>query len=277
MVRRGEADIGTLMQGVNYEDLKKDPKLRLLAPLSSTGYLINMTTQYDPKSPWSDPRVRKAASLAIDRQTLADIHMPGCKGIGEIGLPDDPLALEFPVDPYNPEKARKLLTEAGYPKGFQGGKFYPYESGYWPYGEQVATYWKAVGINVDTVLLDRPAWVANRDAGKFQGGLFIDNPQAPTIKGRLSFLFGTGSYGNYPDIKALWEQYQREIDPKVRKDMIGQVQKLIYERTMWIPLNILNSPAAIGPRVKGNPYKVQPPKAFPVWFTAPFEEIELEK
>lgn len=35
--------------------------------------------------PWSDIRVRKAASLAIDRQTLAEVHMPGCTGAGSIG------------------------------------------------------------------------------------------------------------------------------------------------------------------------------------------------
>ena len=121
--------------------------------------------------------MRKAASLAIDRKTLADIHMPGCDPIGTIGLKEDPIfGASFPRIPYDPEKAKKLLAEAGYPKGFQGGKFYPYEGGYWPYGEQVATYWKAVGIHVDTVLLDRPAWFANREGGKMKGGIFIDNP-----------------------------------------------------------------------------------------------------
>lgn len=275
MVRRGEADIGTLMQGVFYEDVKKDPKLRVLAAISPARFLINVSNQYDPKSPWSDLRVRKAASLAIDRQTLADIHMPGCSGIGEIGLPDDPLALQFPVDPYDPPRAKKLLEEAGYPKGFHGGNFYPYQGGYWPFGEQIVNYWKAIGITVDTILLDRPAWLANREAGKFKGSLFIDNPTAPTIKGRMSFLFGTGAHGNYPDVKALWDRYQVEIDPKIRKDLIGQIQRLINERMQWIPLTYLNSPAAIGPRVKGNPYKIQPPKAFPIWFTTPFEDIEI--
>ena len=112
------------------------------------------------------------------------------------------------------QQARKLLAEAGYPKGFDGGKFYPYQGGYWPYGEQVATYWKAVGITVDTVLLDRPAWIANRQGGKMKGVLFIDPATAPTIGARLAYLFGPSSYGNYPDIQATWDQYQREVDPE---------------------------------------------------------------
>lgn len=104
-----------------------------------------------------------------------------------------------------------------------------------------------------------------------KGGLFIDLGTAPTIGGRLSYLFGTTSYGNYPDLQALWDQYQRESSPKVRKDLIANLQKLIQEKTVFIPLTSTNSPAAFGPKVKGNPYKIQPL----IWFTAPFEDIEL--
>jgi peptide/nickel transport system substrate-binding protein len=271
MARRGEVDIATLMQGVFYEDLKKDPNLRMLPPLSPTRWLVYITSQWDPKSPWADARVRKAASLAIDRKTLADVHMPGCGPIGSLALEGDPMGLDFPPDPYDPERAKKLLAEAGYAKGFHGGKFYPYQGGYWPYGEQIANYWKAIGINVDSILLDRPAWFANRQGGKMKGGIFIDNSQAATIGGRLLYLFGSTSYGNYPDVQALWDQYQREVTPKGRKETIERIQKLIYDKTMFLPLTSTNSPAAFGPRVKGNPYRIQPL----IWFTAPFEDMEL--
>lgn len=271
MVRRGEVDIATLLQGVFYEDAKRDPKLRLLHPLSPVTWIVYIGSQFDPKSPWADGRVRKAASLAIDRKSLADIFMPGCKGMGTLAMEGDALGVYFPPDPYDPAQAKKLLAEAGYPKGFHGGKFYPYQGGYWPYGEQVMTYWKAVGIDVDTVLLDRPAWFANRQGGKMKGVLFIDSASLATIGARLGYLFGPTSYGNYPDIKALWDQYPPEVNPKIRKDLLERIQKLIYERTMFIPLTDTNSPAAFGPRVKGNPYKIQPL----IWFTAPFEDMEL--
>ncbi len=273
MVKRGEVDIATLMQGVFYEDVKKTPGLRLLSPLSPTRWLVQFSSQWDPKSPWSNPKVRKAASLAIDRQTLADVHMPGCKGIGEIGLPGDPEGMQIPPDPYDPEAAKKLLAEAGYPNGVKGGIFYPYEGGYWPYGEQIANYWKAVGISVETRLLDRPAWLAHRERGKMTNAIFIDPSTAPTIGGRLSYLFGSASYGNYPDIQKVWSEYQKTIDPKKRKELIMRVQKMIHERSMFVPLTDTNSPAGFGPRVKGNPYKIQPL----VWFTAPLEDIELAK
>jgi len=271
MVRRGEVDIATLLQGVFYEDAKKDPNLRLLYPLSPVTWIVYIGPQFDPKSPWADSRVRKAASLAIDRKSLADIFMPGCKPMGTLAMQGDQLGVYFPPDPYDPAQAKKLLAEAGYPKGFHGGKFYPYQGGYWPYGEQVMTHWKAVGINVDTVLLDRPAWFANRQGGRMKGVLFIDSASLATIGARLGYLFGPTSYGNYPDIKSVWDQYPTEVNPKVRKDLMERIQKMIYERTMFIPLTDTNSPAALGPRVKGNPYKIQPL----IWFTAPFEDMEL--
>ncbi len=272
MVKRGEADIATLMQEVFYESAKKDPNLRVLSPLSPTIWLVYFASQWDPKSPWSDPRVRRAASLAIDRQTLADLHMPGCTGAGSIGIEGDPFAVQFPPDPYDPQKAKKLLAEAGYPNGFKGGKFYPY-GGYWPYGEQIATYWKAIGITMDIILLDRPGFLAQRRGGKMKGGTFIDPSIAPTIGGRLDYLFGPTSYGNYPEIKALWNEYNSTIESGKRKNLMGQIQKLIREKAMFLPLTTTNSPAAFGPRPKGNPYGIQPL----IWFTCPFEDMELNQ
>jgi peptide/nickel transport system substrate-binding protein len=271
MVKRGELDMAQLMQGVFYEDLKKSPNLRMLAPLSAVNWLVYIGSQWDPKSPWADPRVRKAASLAIDRQTLADVHMPGCGPVGTLAMGGDPTAINFPADPYDPAAAKKLLAEAGYPNGFNAGKFYPYEGGYWPYGEQVANYWKAVGISTETVLLDKPALMAQKAGGKMKGALFIDNPTAPLVGLRLSVLFSGRSYGNYPDIQELWNKYQKETSQQVRKSLLDKIQTLIHDRVMWLPLTDTNSVAAVGPKVKGNPFKLQPL----IWFAAPFEDIEL--
>ena len=235
-----------------------------------------MTAQWDPKSPWSDPRVRKAASLAIDRKTLADVHMPGCGPIGSVALDGDPEGLDIPPDPYDPERAKKLLAEAGYPKGFHGGKFYPFNGPYWPYGEQVASYWKAVGITVDILLLDRPSWIASRRGGQMKGASFIDPVENPTIWSRLEYLFGgVYSYGNYPDILSLWDQYNKSVDPNARKDLIARIQRLISDKTLYMPLTSTNSPAAFNQKVKGNPYRIQKP--YPIWFMSPFEDIELNE
>jgi ABC-type transport system substrate-binding protein len=45
--------------------------------------------------------------------------------------------------PYDPAKAKQLLAEAGYPKGFDGGTFYPFQGQFWPQGEMLANCSKA--------------------------------------------------------------------------------------------------------------------------------------
>ena len=102
--------------------MKKDQNLKMASSRSLLRCFVYMAAQWDPKSPWSDPRVRKAASLAIDRKTLGDMTMPGCNPIGSLSFAGDPMEANIPADPYDPEGAKKLLAEAGYPKGFHGGK-----------------------------------------------------------------------------------------------------------------------------------------------------------
>ena len=191
MLKNGEVDMATLMIDVFYDRIKKDPNLRLIAPDSPTAYVAYMASQWDPKSPWSDPRVRKAASLAIDRQALADVHMPGCRPSWLLSLPGEPEGVNFPPDPYDPERAKKLLAEAGYPKGFHGGIFYPWNGPYWAFCEQVVNYWKAIGITMETMLLDRAAFLSKRRGGQMKGATFIEAIAQPTIGTRLEYLFGS--------------------------------------------------------------------------------------
>ena len=61
------------------------------------------------------------------------------------------------------------------------------------------------------------------------------------------------------------------MEPAKRKELIGRIQKMIYDRTMFIPLNTVTSPAAIGPRVKGDPYKIKRP--YPIWYISPMEDV----
>ena len=271
MVKKGEVDIATLMTDVFYKRVKEDPSLRIGEPPSPTSFTVYMGAQWDPKSPWSDPRVRKAASLALDRKLIADIHNPGASPMGNFGLQGDPDNIAFPPDPYDPEGAKKLLAEAGYPKGFHGGKYYPFNGPYWPMGEQVANYWKAIGINVDTVLYDRPTFFSKRKAGEFKGGVWVD-PIAPIPIGlKLAYVLGAGAYGKYDDIQSLWDKYLESVDPKERKDLITRVQNMYHDRTMFVHLIGASSPAAVGPRPKGNPWKIKPI----IWWVCPMEDLEL--
>src|SRR4051812_33378413 len=100
----------------------------------------------DAPSPWHDQRVRKAASLAIDRQMMSDADNLGAsKPNGSIIRKNMEFALPIEPDPYDPERAKKLLAEAGYPNGFDAGDFYAVPP-YFATGEAIAGYLGAIGI-----------------------------------------------------------------------------------------------------------------------------------
>ena len=94
----------------------------------------------------ADRRVRKAASLAIDRKALSEAETLGAsRPNGSIVLKSMEFALPIEPDPYDPKQAKKLLAEAGYPNGFDAGELHPWP----PYnstGEAVGGYLGAVGI-----------------------------------------------------------------------------------------------------------------------------------
>src|SRR5207244_1327846 len=79
-------------------------------------FWIEFADQWDPKSPWSDKRLRLAVNYALDRKTTNEAACLGfCPPAGVIVPRVMDFALQAPVLPYDPQKAKQLLTEAGYP------------------------------------------------------------------------------------------------------------------------------------------------------------------
>jgi peptide/nickel transport system substrate-binding protein len=80
--------------------------------------LVFMTT--DPESPFTDLRVRRAVNYAVNKKRLttlllADLVEPSSQPASELAVGYDPSLLPYP---YDPERARKLLADGGYPNGF---------------------------------------------------------------------------------------------------------------------------------------------------------------
>src|SRR6266566_7362089 len=66
MLKTGEADLGYLMVGLEAATITTDPKLRLAKVIAPATWWMEYPEQWNPKSPWSDRRVRLAAALAVD-------------------------------------------------------------------------------------------------------------------------------------------------------------------------------------------------------------------
>src|SRR5207245_9868868 len=122
----GEVYIVYLLTGSTAEALQKAPGYKVVAPLLSGAFWLELTEQWDPKSPWHDRRVRLASSHAIDRQAVNKAETLGFSRLTGSIVPrifQFAIAMEPPA--YDPARARKLLADAGYPSGFDAGDFYP--------------------------------------------------------------------------------------------------------------------------------------------------------
>ncbi|MXN17961.1 ABC transporter substrate-binding protein [Pseudooceanicola sp. GBMRC 2024] len=88
--------------------------------LSQWGDDVPLIAGTDGKNPLMDKRVREALSLAINREAIVALIMGGyAEAAGELLPPPAPGTTGRKPDAYDPKKAKELLAEAGYPKGFE--------------------------------------------------------------------------------------------------------------------------------------------------------------
>jgi peptide/nickel transport system substrate-binding protein len=275
MLKNGEADVAYLLQGPLAEEAKADPKLTLAPVYPPNATWINFVEQWDAKSPWHDVRVRQAANHAIDHQALNEAETLGLSKLtGSI----IPRAMEFalPVDPprYDPERAKKLLAEAGYPRGFEAGDLTPLPP-YFSLAEGIANYLGAVGIRVRVRTMERAAFLGDWRAKKLRGLVLALSGAYGNAATRIeAFVVGSGAfaYGSYQDIDELFRQQAVELDPQKRQALLQQIQRLIHDKAMFAPIWELAFINAYGPRVAESGLGLIPLFAY----SGPLEDLRLK-
>ena len=126
MLKSGETDLAYFLDGPEAEAVTRAPRLALVATRHASIFWIEFAEQWDPKSPWSDKRLRQAVNYALDRKATNEAACLGhCPPTGVIIPRVMDFALQVPPPPYDPARARQLLAEAGYPKGLDAGDFVP--------------------------------------------------------------------------------------------------------------------------------------------------------
>jgi len=275
MLKRGEADIAYATTGPLGEEVRRSPGLTLHpTPFSSTHWLV-FADQWDASSPWHDRRVRLAANYAVDRQA---INQAETLGFSKITGSIIPTSFDFywqpPVYPYDPAKAKQLLAEVGYPKGFDAGDL-NCDAGTSDYAEPLLNYLQAAGIRTRLRPVERAGFLKAYQEKKLKNLIYgltgISGNAATRIE---SFTASTGAYayGGYPDIDGLVREQATELDTKKREAILHRIQQLIHEKVMYLPIWQLALLQASGPRVadSGLGHITDYP------WSAPYEDLRLK-
>jgi peptide/nickel transport system substrate-binding protein len=275
-LKTGDADMAYAMMGALAEEVKRDAKLKLAYSEGQGVFFIYFNEQWDAKSPWHDLRVRQALNYAIDRQALSEQQTLGASPITANIVPRAfEFALPLEAYPYNRDKAKQLLKEAGYPNGFDAGEI---TSGppYHALAEGVANYLQAVGIRVKVRPMERAALISalreKKLTGLTSGGSGILGNAATRLE---PFVVSWGEFarGGYPDIDELYKKQSTERDKKKREVMLHEIQRLMHERAMYAPLYELVWPNGVGPRVAESGFGLIPH----FFYTGPYEDIRLKQ
>jgi peptide/nickel transport system substrate-binding protein len=275
MLKRGEADVIYLLQGELAEEVRRTSGLTLRpTPIVSTHWLV-FADQWDPKSPWADRRVRLAANHAMNRQAVNEALT---LGFSKITWSIIPASFDFfwqpPAYPYDPAKARQLLAEAGYPKGFDAGDLWC-DAATATMSEALAGYLQAVGIRLKLRPLERAAFFKAYQEKKLKGIIYSISGAFGNAATRLETFVVAGGpyvYGSYPDIDGLFREQAGERDRKRREATLHRIQHLIYEKAVYAPIWELGFIHAQGARVAESGLGLITGWAF----SAPYEDVKLK-
>jgi oligopeptide transport system substrate-binding protein len=229
--------------------------LRIYNALGVYYYSINTT-----RPPLDDPRVRKALAYSIDREALTrHVLNAGEQPAYNFTPPKTGGYTARARLSYDPEQARKLLAEAGYPDGKGFPEFellFNTSEAHHTIAVAIQQMWKKeLGINIQLYNQEWKVYLATRQSMEFdivRGGWFGDYNDAYTF-----LSLGESENGNnhtgWKDSRydALLKQSTVTIDPEERDELFQQAEEILIEEMPIIPIYFYVSCKLVDESVQG--------------------------
>jgi len=239
---KGDIDILPEVIFSEYERYAGDPKWKALIERSPglNTYYLGLNCQ---KKPFDDVRVRKALNFAVDRKKMLMTIMGG-RGIIAAG-PVPPLLRSFSAEQkysYDPQKARQLLKQAGYPNGFSMKIYQTADIENLNLCQAVQGFLKAVNVRADIVQLEWSTFleaVTRGEAPSFWLSWWADYPDAENFLYPLFHSSNHGPGGNRslfsdPLADALLTRAVRTMDEKKRTGLYERIEQRIVDQAPWV-------------------------------------------
>lgn len=233
----GEVDIIANLTGERADEISQNPDLKVAAVPSVRNLFMGMDTR---KPPFDDLRVRQAMNHAVDKEALIEVIMGGY-AVPNASVCTQTLFGAAEIDPfeYDPERARALLAEAGYPDGlsvdFLGpvGRYAKDKE----LQEAIAGMLADVGVQVNHIQPEWAEfirqWVAELHPLHFVG----TGNQVMDCDQHLGYRIHGPRYGRYYQsdaVDALIDQQLEEYDPERRKEILAEIQQSVRDDAAWV-------------------------------------------
>lgn len=228
------------------KELEKDPNINVYYTVDNSPQMVmfNWRMEKDPNTgdpnPFCDVRVRKALNYAVDIPALIKNYLTGRErratliGSGAVGYDPD-----VPFYEYNPEKAKQLLAEAGYPDGF--------ETNYYtlahmpPVSQALVQYWRDIGLKINLKMTTLPVVQRAVINKKLDGMIsWSCGRGGETAK---QFFDSTIRYDGMwamhardERLETLVDKQGKEFDQNNRAAMIDEIVKTLWEEAWFVPL-----------------------------------------
>ncbi len=199
------------------------------------------------KTPLADVRVRRALNHAIPVEEIIQKVLGGL-AVRTNGAGMNPLAFGFDPEvkpyPYDPERARRLLAEAGYPQGFEttlntyAGSIVSVEQ----VAQAVQGYLGRVGIRAKIRHFeDVGQYLAQLRAGKLEGTVLQSWGYNSVFDADALYyiFFRRGEpydYGTTDELSGLIQEARSTLDARKRQELYARAQRIIHEQAFWVPM-----------------------------------------
>lgn len=242
-LQTGEVDIATNIPPFLVSGLEKDKNIKIISGPSGRVIFIGMSLlEGQGAGPLLNKKVRQAMNYAVDKESIVKYVLMGSGRV--LATPVVPASFGYDPTiepyPYDPGKAKSLLSEAGYPNGFStemdtGSGRYLMDK---QVAEAVVGMLGKVGIDVKLNVLEWGQYVKKRRSHT-QAPLYLlgwgnttfdaDNPL-----GALFCINCTHSNYRNPDLVALVDEARHELNTEKRKAMYSKALRIIKEEAPWI-------------------------------------------
>ncbi len=227
MLATGEADLAAFIPGPYLKEARGFTVKNYLSVRTDWSYFLRQT---HADSPYSNVKVRQALNYAVDKEAIIKAVLGGAGiPVGQnIALVQFGYNPDVKPYPYDPQKARQLLTEAGYPSGFDGGRIVSTDAPTRNVNLAIADFFGKVGVRLEIAIMDgaqhsqrvrRPIHDLDKDMSMTTSASSLGGEADYRIEFAITSN-GLWSYTNDAEIDALYARSTRAATQSERERLI---------------------------------------------------------